>query len=63
MIHSKYLYIVYSLMTKKSASSVSRWIIVYRNKAHIHAEQLSKGVPFDKPKGCKHRKKLVCRVI
>ena len=30
-----------------SASTVSRWIIVYRNRAHINAEKLSKGVPFD----------------
>lgn len=31
-----------------SASTVSRWIIVYRNKAHMNTEKLSKGVPFDK---------------
>ena len=31
-----------------SASTVSRWIIVYRNKAYINAEKRSKGVPFDK---------------
>ena len=30
-----------------SASTVSRWIIVYRNRAYINAEKLSKGVPFD----------------
>ena len=30
-----------------SASTVSRWIIVYRNRAHINAEKLLKGVPFD----------------
>ena len=30
-----------------SASTVSRWIIVYRNKAHMNTEKLSKGVPFD----------------
>ena len=31
-----------------SASTVSRWIIVYRNRAYINAEKLSKGIPFDK---------------
>ena len=30
-----------------SDSSISRWIIYYRNKRLSEAEKLSKGVPFD----------------
>ena len=30
-----------------SASSISRWVIFYRNKRLSETEKLSKGVPFD----------------
>lgn len=30
-----------------SASTISRWVIYYRNKGLIDEQKLSKGVPFD----------------
>lgn len=30
-----------------SASTVGRWVMIYKNKGLIEAEKLSKGVPFD----------------
>ena len=31
-----------------SVSSISRWVIYYKNKGLLETEMLSKGVPFDK---------------
>jgi len=30
-----------------SVSTISRWVIYYRNKGLLETEKLSKGVPFD----------------